>query len=182
MALMYSSLTNKYMDCPDFHCVATDNKYYKLKDFDNISVLCFLFICNHCPYVKAIEDRIIQLRNELAKESVAFIGVCSNDDADYPEDSFIEIQNRWKQKKYNFTYLYDETHDIAKRFGAICTPDIFLFNQERKLVYRGRFDDSWKNPNLVKKQELKIAILETLNKKPLSFEPLPSMGCSIKWK
>jgi thiol-disulfide isomerase/thioredoxin len=182
MALMYSILDNKNMDCPDFNCLATDNKYYGLKDFENKSVLCFLFICNHCPYVKAIEDRIITLNKELVNESVAFIGVCSNDSSDYPEDSFIEIQNRWKQKNYNFTYLYDENQNIAKKFGAICTPDIFLFNQTRNLVYRGRFDDSWKNPSLVKKQELKIAILDTLNKKPLSFEPLPSMGCSIKWK
>lgn len=86
------------------------------------------------------------------------------------------------EKNYNFPYLYDESQTVAKSFGAVCTPDIFVFNKDRKLTYRGRFDDSWKNPQQVTREELRTALFETLENKPISFEPIPSMGCSIKWK
>lgn len=181
MALTYTPETNSKMQCPDFEALGTDGRTYTLSDFSNQKVLCFLFICNHCPYVQAIEQRIIELNRELSHQSVAFIGVCSNDAANYPEDSYENIQKRWKAKNYNFTYLYDESQKIAKDFGAVCTPDIFVFDSNRTLFYRGRFDDSWKAPERVKHQDLKIAITDSLNGRDLSFKPVPSMGCSIKF-
>lgn len=182
MALTYTPSEQKNITCPAFLAKATDEKEYQLSDFKEYEVLCFLFICNHCPYVQAIEDRIIKLNQFFKNQSVAFIAVCSNDSNDYPEDSFENIQKNWQVKNYDFVYLYDESQKMAKDFGAVCTPDIFLFNQQRQLTYRGRFDDSWKDPQKVKKEELKQAILDTLEKKPISFDILPSMGCSIKWK
>ncbi|MCB9025503.1 MAG: thioredoxin family protein [Bdellovibrionaceae bacterium] len=182
MALTYTPTDNLGLNCPDFQVQATDGEIYQLSSFNNYEVLCFLFICNHCPYVQAIEDRIIKLNQFFKNKSVAFIGVCSNDASDYPEDSFDNIKKKWKEKNFGFVYLYDETQKMAKDFGALCTPDIFVFNKMRKLSYRGRFDDSWKDPNKVTQEDLKQAILDTLSQKPISFEHLPSMGCSIKWK
>ena len=182
MALTYTPNDELGTPCPDFVLPATDGKEYKLSDFQQYDVLCFLFICNHCPYVQAIEHRIIELNKSLEGKSVCLIGICSNDASDYPEDSFENIQKAWSEKEYNFPYLYDESQEVAKKFAAVCTPDIFVFDSERKLTYRGRLDDSWKDPLKVTKEELKLAILDTLDKKPISFKPLPSMGCSIKWK
>ena len=182
MALTYTPNDNLGSSCPDFSLPATDGENYQLSDFKDVDVLCFLFICNHCPYVQAIEQRIIELNKYFEGKSVQLIAICSNDATDYPEDSFENIQKNWHEKNFSFPYLYDESQEVAKKFGAVCTPDIFVFNSERKLAYRGRFDDSWKNPQNVKKEELKQAIHDILANKVLSFTPLPSMGCSIKWK
>ena len=130
----------------------------------------------------AIEDRIIDLYKELKDSQVHFIGVCSNDALDYPEDSFENIKKRWADKNYEFTYLYDSEQSAAKDFGAVCTPDIFAFNKENKLFYRGQLDDNWRNPAGVTRKDLKLAIQAELQNTPLSFQPTSSMGCSIKWK
>jgi peroxiredoxin len=182
VALTYSTGTEFESKCPEFSLKATDGKTYSLNDFKSEKVICFLFICNHCPYVRAIEDRIIELNKHFSNQNVAFIGVCSNDSFDYPEDSFENIRKRWLEKNYNFVYLYDEAQKLAKDLKAVCTPDIFVFNEMRHLVYRGRFDDSWKNPESVNRQDLKLAIEAALINKELSFSPVPSLGCSIKWK
>ena len=157
-----------------------DERHYQLKDFKNKDVLVILFICNHCPYVKAIEDRMIALSKEYLKESVQFIGICSNDPVDIPEDSFEHLQARWRTKAYGFPYLHDPSQVTAQNFKAVCTPDIFVYYKER-LAYRGRFDDCWKDPKKVQRPELDWAIQSILNLKPLDFVPNPSMGCSIKW-
>lgn len=182
MALTYTPTQDNKMFCPPFQNRATDGKSYSLIDFKEKKVLCFLFICNHCPYVMAIEDRIIELNKKYTNKEVAFIGICSNDPREYQEDSFENIRKRWLEKNYNFIYLYDDTQKMAKDFGAVCTPDIYVFNQKRELTYRGRFDDSWKNPMAVQRQDLQLAIEATLVNMELSFTPVPSMGCSIKWK
>lgn len=182
MALTYTPNAELGSLCPSFVCKAVDGKTYTLGSFDDATVLCFLFICNHCPYVQAIEKRLIALAHELTPQGITFVGICSNDASEYPEDSFEEIQKSWKEKKYDFPYLYDEDQILAKSFGAICTPDIFVYNKDRKLTYRGRFDDSWKNPDQVQRQELKLALEATLKNQELGFTAVPSMGCSIKWK
>ena len=182
MALMYSENIDKEMSVPDFTLPGVDGKTYNTKSFDNYDAKVFLFICNHCPYVKAIEHRLIQTYKELKSKNVQFIGICSNDGKDYPEDSFESIQKSWVDKNYEFPYLYDESQAVAKSFGAICTPDIFAFNNKNKLFYRGRLDDSWKDESKVQRADLKTAIICELEKTPLPFEPVPSMGCSIKWK
>lgn len=182
MALTYTPTNELNTPCPDFTLPAVDGKTYSLNHFADKKVLVIMFICNHCPYVQAIEDRILQLHNFFSKESVQLLGICSNDSTDYPEDSFDGIRSRWQEKAYGFPYLYDEDQVVAKKFDAICTPDIFLFNSKRNLVYRGRLDDSWKDATKVQKEELKIAIQDTLADQEISITPHPSMGCSIKWK
>lgn len=169
------------MSCPDFTLPATNGKTYSLKNFLNNKPLVIMFICNHCPYVKAIEDRLIQLGADLNELDINVVAICSNDSISYPEDSFENLQMRAKQKNYSFIYLHDESQDVAKKFGAICTPDYFVYDGQAKLAYRGRLDDSWKEPSLVKTRELYEAVLEIAAGKPVSKPQTPSMGCSIKW-
>ena len=181
MALTYTPETEIDQPCPDFKLMGMDKKTYQQEDFSHQSVLVFLFICNHCPYVQAIEDRIIALAKKYqGDDRVEFIGICSNDSLHAPEDSFEELKKRWLEKNYAFPYLHDPTQVTARAFGAVCTPDIFLYHHG-KLAYRGRFDDSWKDPNQVERQELDLAIQSCLHSTTLGFEPIPSMGCSIKW-
>jgi len=125
---------------------------------------------------------LIQLAASYSPEDVQFVGICSNDSTDYPEDSLENLFQRWKEKKYSFPYLVDKTQEVAKNFGTVCTPDIFVYDQERKLVYRGRLDDSWKNPSQVDRQELREALDQLLSNQKIKGEQIPSMGCSIKWK
>lgn len=140
-----------------------------------------MFICNHCPYVQAIEDRLIQLGHDFA-DKVNVVALCSNDPSDYEEDSFENLKKRSLEKSYPFVYLHDESQAVAKSFGAVCTPDFFLYDKSDKLVYRGRLDDSWKAPDKVEKRELHEAIQQTINGQALAENQVPSMGCSIKWR
>jgi peroxiredoxin len=167
--------------CPDFTLPATNGKSYSLKDFKNGKPLLIMFICNHCPYVKAIEDRLIQLGQDLKKLEINVIAICSNDSVSYPEDSFENLKKRAEDKNYPFVYLYDETQSVAKTFGAICTPDYYVYDEQNKLAYRGRLDDSWKDPTLVQHREMYEAILEISARQPILRPQTPSMGCSIKW-
>jgi thiol-disulfide isomerase/thioredoxin len=167
--------------CPDFKLKAVDGKTYQKSDFFRGNPTLVMFICNHCPYVKAIEDRLIQLGHDFKSHNMDIVAICSNDSVNYPEDSFENLTARWKEKNYSFSYLHDETQNVAKIFGAICTPDYFLYDGNDKLKYRGRLDDSWKDAGSVKKRELFEAALAIKNNRPLDFTPTPSMGCSIKW-
>ena len=182
MALTYTPKKEALTKCPGFSLPGVDGQTYELSQFAEKKVFVALFICNHCPYVKAIEDRIIDLNKYFATASVQLVGICSNDSDEYPEDSFESLRARWQEKSYGFPYLYDESQEVAKSFGAVCTPDIFVFNSQRELVYRGRFDDSWKDSQKVQKQELKQAIKDVLETDKVNFDEHPSMGCSIKWK
>jgi len=168
--------------CPDFRLPAVDGKTYARDDFAGKPVLVVMFICNHCPYVKAVEDRLIQLARELAPSGVQFVGVCANDAENYPDDAFDKLAERWREKSYGFPYLHDEAQDVARAFGAVCTPDIFVFDRERRLAYRGRIDDSWKDADRVTRRELAEAIEALVAGRAPSREQRPSMGCSIKWR
>lgn len=170
------------IDCPDFTLPGVDGRTYSKKDFLNNKPLVVVFMCNHCPYVKAIEDRLIVLAQDLKELGVNMVGICSNDAESYPDDSFENLQKRAKEKNYPFTYLYDETQEVARQFGAICTPDYFVYDKKTKLAYRGRLDDSWKEPGLVQKRELYDAVIELAQDKSITHPQTPSMGCSIKWK
>lgn len=182
MALTYTPAPQMGSPCPPFTLGSVDQKVMSLEDFSDSKVLVVMFICNHCPYVKAIEDRLIDLGHEYEMREVGFVAICSNDPTDYPEDEPAQLFHRWNEKKYPFPYLIDSSQDVAKAFGAVCTPDLYVFDGQRKLRYRGRLDDSWRNPDLVQKQELKEAIETLLAGKKVSPEQVPSMGCSIKWK
>lgn len=169
-------------DCPEFKLLGVDGRTYSKKDFQNEKPLVIVFMCNHCPYVQAIEDRLVALATDLKKIDVNMVGICSNDAETYPDDSFESLQKRSKEKKYSFTYLYDESQAVARAFGAICTPDYFVYDKNTKLAYRGRLDDSWKEPALVQKRELFDAVVELTQGKQITHPQTPSMGCSIKWK
>jgi len=166
---------------PGFTLPGVDNKTYSLNDFKDKKILIVIFSCNHCPYVQAYEERIMNLQNEFVKD-VQIIAINSNDDVKYPDDSFDEMKKRSAAKKFNFPYLRDESQNIAKAFGATHTPQIFLFDSDRKLKYEGKIDDNWQEPDKVKSAYLRDAIMEVLNDKEVSVPETFSIGCTIKWK
>lgn len=168
--------------CPEFKLPAVDGQTHQLSDYRNKPALLVMFICNHCPYVKAIEDRLIALGKDLIPKGLGMVAISSNNAAKYPEDSFENMRKLATAKAYPFAYLYDESQEVAHRFGAVCTPDFFLYDQNLKLAYRGRLDDSWKDASLVSSQELRAAIEALLRHEKPSLQQKPSMGCSIKWK
>ncbi len=167
---------------PDFNLPGVDGKNYSLDSFSDKKILIVIFSCNHCPYVQAYEQRIISIQNEFADKSVQIVAINSNEDVNYPEDSFDEMIKRSKEKRYNFPYLRDETQEIAKAYGATHTPEIFLFDEQRKLRYHGKIDDNWKEPEKVKYNYLRDAIKEVLEGKEVSIPETFSIGCTIKWK
>ncbi|MEW6733856.1 MAG: thioredoxin family protein [Acidobacteriota bacterium] len=182
MALTYSKQIDLGTTAEDFSLPAVDGRVYSLKDFASAKALVVMFICNHCPYVQAVEERILQLVHEYSGRGVQFIGICANDPTDYPDDSFDNLRKRWTEKQYGFPYLVDESQEVARNFGAVCTPDIFVYDNERKLAYRGRIDDNWQRPEAVTRRELAAALDALLSGKRPSEEQHPSMGCSIKWR
>ena len=168
--------------CPDFRLPAVDGQSHGRDDFASSPVLVVMFICNHCPYVKAVEDRLIELNRQYAPRGVQFVGVCSNDATTYPDDAFDKLAERWLAKGYGFPYLHDESQEVARAFGAVCTPDIFVYDGDRQLAYRGRIDDSWKEPAKVTRRELAEALDALLAGGRPAAEQKPSLGCSIKWR
>ena len=180
MALTESTMVKLGSVAPYFNLPDTLGKNVSIEDF-NSELLIIVFTCNHCPYAKAVEDRLIKLGKEY-KNDVDFVLISSNDSENYPEDSPKKMAERHTEKGYPFPYLFDETQEVAKAYSAVCTPDIFLYNNDRKLEYRGRIDDNWQNPEQVEREELKMAIEAVLNGKTIDFEQKPSMGCNIKWK
>ena len=185
MALTYTPEPKLNSVCSDFQLLGVDGNTYSLQEFKiknkAFNGILIMFICNHCPYVKAIEDRLITLGHDLKKMDISVVGICSNDPLGYPEDSFENLKARWLEKKYSFIYLHDADQKVARDFGAVCTPDFFLFNSKLELYYRGRLDDSWKDSSQVTQQELLIAAKAMLSGKAPPEKQNPSMGCSIKW-
>lgn len=167
---------------PNFNLPGVDNKFYSLHSFYNKKILIVIFSCNHCPYVQAYENRIISIQSDFAERGVQIVAINSNEDKNYPEDSFEEMIKRSNEKHFNFPYLRDETQEVAKAYGATHTPEIFLFDNERKLRYHGKIDDNWKEPEKVKYQYLRDAIEEVLMGKEVSIPETFSIGCTIKWK
>lgn len=182
MALLDGTDISMGTPCPDFDLPAVDGKRYTLSDFNDKNVLVVIFTCNHCPYAQAVEDRIIQLRREYESQSVQLVGICPNDPDFVPEDSFENLKRRWEAKNYDFPYLHDREQTVAKGFGAVCTPEYFVYDSDRKLAYHGRLDDNWKEPHNVSRRELKEAVDLLLAGKSVDFKQIPSMGCSIKWR
>ena len=180
MALTESTMVNLGSKAPHFNLLGTDGEYVDIEQF-KANVLVVIFTCNHCPYAKAVEDRIIELGNAYSK-TVDFVLISSNDAENYPADSPERMAEQSKNKDYPFPYLFDETQKVAKAYSAVCTPDIFLYDRNRKLRYRGRLDDNWREPKKVTREELKMAIDSTLNDNEIEFTQMPSMGCNIKWK
>jgi thiol-disulfide isomerase/thioredoxin len=161
---------------------AVDGKAYNLDAFSDSRAVVVSFTCNHCPYAQAYEDRFIALAKEYGPKGVAFLAINPNDAEGYPADSFEAMKVRAEEKAFPFPYLRDESQTVAKAYGAVCTPHIFLFDEERKLVYEGRIDDNWKKPEDVTAQDLRDAIEDVLGGRPVRTPQTNPMGCSIKWK
>lgn len=170
------------MRAPDFDLPGIDGRRYRLANCMGERGLLVMFICNHCPYVKAIEDRIIRDARELAEHGIASVAISANDPADYPEDSFENMVRRAREKDYPFPYLFDETQSVAKTYGAVCTPDFFGFDAQSRLQYRGRLDASRKETAPDAPRELFDAMLQVARTGHGPETQWPSMGCSIKWR
>ena len=168
---------------PSFRLPATDGRIYTLDEMRGPKGTLVMFICNHCPYVQAILDRIVRDATDLAALGVASVAISSNDAQTYPEDSFSLMKEVAEAHGFPFPYLYDESQDVARRYGAVCTPDFFGFNQDLALQYRGRLDASRKDaaPRDARRDlfEAMKGVAET-GRGPA--DQIPSVGCSIKWK
>ena len=168
---------------PDFKLPDTNGKIVSPADFKDKSALLVLFICNHCPYVKHIRTGLAQLARDFLPRGVAIVGINSNDVENYPEDSPVKMKEEVKSAGYRFPYLYDESQAVAKAYRAACTPDLYLFDRNQKLVYRGQFDDSRPGNGIpVTGKDLRTALDAVLAGKPVSPSQKASVGCNIKWK
>lgn len=182
MALTFTPQVDLGQTLPDFSLPTVFGRTFKKSDLPLNQPWVFMFICNHCPYIKAIEDRLIQLGKDLKNLGVPVIAICSNDPSDNPEDSLENLARRAQEKSYPFEYLFDENQEFAKKMGAVCTPDYFVYDKSGHLAYRGRLDDNWKNPHLVTRRELFEAVKALHAGEKLSSDQTPSMGCNIKWR
>ena len=183
MALTPSTMLPLGTTAPDFRLPDTNAKTVSLADFRDKSALLVIFMCNHCPYVKHIREGLAQLARDYIPRGVGMVGINSNDVANYPEDSPANMAKEVKSAGYNFPYLYDESQAVAKAYRAACTPDIYLFDKNRKLVYRGQFDDSRPGNGIpVTGKDLRAALDAVLASKPVAPNQKASMGCNIKWK
>jgi peroxiredoxin len=179
MALLYSPTGEPGMKLPAFNLPKVDGGHFDSKTLASHKAKLVAFICAHCPYVQAIEGRLIALGGDLAKLNVPMLAVCSNDPEEYPEDAPAALKKRALEKGYTFPYLIDADQSVAQSFGAVCTPDFFVFDIDDRLVYRGRLDDSWKDATKVTNRELYEAIVKILGGTKKIAEQKPSMGCSI---
>lgn len=182
MALTYSQNIPFGAKAPDFSLPGIDGKTYTTASFDGKKALVMVFMCNHCPYVQACLDRLIALQQEFGPQGAQLVGINANDDENYPEDSFDNMKKCAAKKGHNFPYLRDESQEVAKAYGAVCTPDIFVYDEKRGLVYHGRIDDNWQDPSKVTKRELAEALEALLRGGKPRSEQNPSIGCSIKWR
>jgi len=167
---------------PDFSLPGVDGKTYRLADVRGPNGLLVMFICNHCPYVQAVRERIVRDVNELKPLGIGAVAISSNDPTDYPEDSFDNMKKIAAAWKLPMPYLFDETQAVAKAYGAVCTPDFFGYNKELQLQYRGRLDASRKETAPDARRDLFEAMREVAETGQGPKEQIPSMGCSIKWK
>jgi peroxiredoxin len=167
---------------PDFELPATDGRRYRRDAVAGPNGLLVMFICNHCPYVKAALDKIVRDAGELKNHGIGSVAICSNDPTDYPEDSFDNMKTLAQRARFPFPYLWDETQAVAKAYGAVCTPDFFGYDGKLKLQYRGRLDDAGRSAKPDAPRELFNAMVEVARTGRGPAVQAASMGCSIKWK
>jgi len=170
---------------PKFNLEGIDGKYYKNEDFSDKNGLLVMFICNHCPFVKHINDGLVHFTNDLISKNIGVIGINSNDSSQekYAEDSIEKMKEYASNLGYQFPYVVDEDQTVAKSFTAQCTPDFFLFNSDSELIYRGQFDFSRPgNDKPVTGESLNEAVELYLGSNETLSTQYPSMGCNIKWK
>jgi peroxiredoxin len=182
MVSTQTSICNFGWKAVDFDLMGVDGKRHTLASARGPNGLLVMFICNHCPYVKAVIDRIVRDCRDLAPHGIGAIAIMSNDPADYPEDSFENMKRVAREKEFPFPYVFDETQKVAKAYDAQCTPDFFGFNAKLELQYRGRLDASRKDPVPDAPRELYEAMLQVARTGRGPKEQTASIGCSIKWR
>jgi peroxiredoxin len=165
-----------------FDLAGTDGARHTLKSVRGPNGTVVMFICNHCPYVKAVIDKIVRDMTELREHGVGSIAIMSNDPAEYAEDSFANMQAVAARHQFPFPYVVDVTQDVARAYGAVCTPDFFGYDRGLKLVYRGRLDASGRSPDATATRELFDAMVAVARTGIAPAVQHPSIGCSIKWK
>ncbi|MGC6414428.1 MAG: thioredoxin family protein [Bacteroidia bacterium] len=165
-----------------FSLLNTDGKMVSTFDFSDKYAFVIFVTCNHCPYSQAYWNRLIKMAQKYEEDNLGMIALCGNDEIKYPQDSFENMKSLAKQKKLPFPYLYDETQEVLQHLGALKTPEVFLFNQRRELVYRGAIDDCWDNEATVTHVYLEDAIEYALDGLEIDYPEIPAVGCSIKWK
>ncbi len=189
MAVTESTMLELGHAAPDFSLPAANpavdehgEERRSLADYEDAEALVVVFMCNHCPYVKHIEDALLEVARAYQERGVQFIGISANDAERYPDDSFESMAERAEEKNYPFPYLYDESQEVATAYRAACTPDFYVFDADRALVYRGRFDETRPDGADAHGGDLKHALDELLEAGEVTMEQRPSMGCNIKWK
>lgn len=189
MSVTYSEMLELGIQAPLFDLPAANpdvnhdsGPRRSLDDFAEAEVLVVVFTCNHCPYAKHVENALIRTALTYAERGVAFVAISSNDPDQYGEDSFESMARRAREKSYPFPYLFDEKQEVARAYRAVCTPDFFVFDSDRKLAYRGRFDETRPGRGEATGTDLITGIDELLETGEVTIEQRPSMGCNIKWK
>ena len=182
MVLLESQVKLKTGDlAPDFDLMGIDDKKHSLNNYKDYEGLLVIFICNHCPYVKAKIEAIKEI-HEKFKDKIAVVGINSNDPVNYPDDSFENMKKMAQEKNMKFDYLVDETQEIAKKYGAMCTPDPFLFDKQMKLIFHGRIDNAMKPEDTATEKTMIDNLEKFLSGEKIEKDFDPSIGCSIKWK
>ena len=166
---------------PDFSLKGVDGRMYSLASFGDKKILVVIFSCNHCPYVQGWEGRLSQIQSDYGLKAVQLVAINSNETKNYPEDSFEKMVLRAQEQKFPFVYLRDEDQSVAKAYDAACTPEVYVFDDGRKLQYHGRVDDNYQNPQAVKAHDLRNALDDLLAHRSVRTPLAPAMGCSIKW-
>lgn len=183
MARTLSTMLELGTSAPDFALPDTDGNTVSLASLGDSAGLLVMFICNHCPYVKHIRDELARLGRDYTPRGIKLVAINANDVSSHPDDSPAKMAEEVEQAGYTFPYLYDEAQAVAKAYQAACTPDFFLFDASRRLVYRGQLDDSRPgNDKPVTGADLRSAMDRLLEGEPQAPEQHPSMGCNIKWK
>jgi peroxiredoxin len=168
-------------DAPAFELPGVDGASHSLGDYADVPALAVIWSCNHCPYVQAWESRMMEIQRDYGERGVRLVAVSSNDAERYPEDSFDEMKARAQRLGFNFDYLYDEDQSAAKAFGPERTPEVFLFDRERKLVYHGAIDDS-RDEELIQRHHLREALDAVLEGRSPAVAETPPVGCTVKWR
>ena len=167
---------------PDFNLPGTDNKIYSLSYFMGKLGFIIIFSCNHCPYVRAYEERIKKIQSDFGDKGIDIIAINSNDSDQYEDDSFENMKKRSSEMAFNFPYLRDEDQIVATAYGATHTPEIFLFDNKKELVFHGKIDDNWRDETKVTSTYLRDAVEELIQGKEISVPETFTIGCTIKWK
>ena len=182
MVLLESKVSLQTGDkAPDFELLGIDDKQHSLTNYKDYKGLLVIFMCNHCPYEKAKIDAIKEI-HEKFKDRIALVGINSNDSTEYPDDSFENMKIIAQEKEIKFDYLVDGDQEIAKKYGAVCTPDPFLFDSERRLVFHGKIDNAMKPEDTATEKTMISNIQRFLDGEKIEKDFDPSIGCSIKWK